>query len=167
MSRTIDTTDIGSLSEDEIRYLAERDQLPKDLSPKDQEMIRKMLQPDEVKLEDRAHTGDANTNGISKEAHEALIARNAELEAELDAERQKNLTKSESIVGDYDGGWTNDLRRDEIEKREMNPSGLKKAGQIAVLKASDEAGGGAIQFTVDEDSDPIDSDGNLIGDGED
>lgn len=158
MSREVTKEDLGSMTSEDILYLAQRGQLtPEDEAEIGEERLRKALQPEAKSLDEQAHTGDANTDGVSKEDFEAAVERARVAEEKLREERGKKKGPEENIVGSYatEDGWNNDKRRGEIEKRGMDPTGLKKDDAIMILQASDEAGGGAVEFSLDENGDAV------------
>lgn len=82
MSKTIDTSDLKSLSKDDIRYLAERGRLPKGID-------NPIKDPNRPALGDVLHTGDANTLAVTTEELEAELERRREAESKQAAENLK------------------------------------------------------------------------------
>ncbi len=149
MSREIDMTNPDAWDEDDILHLAQRGLLP--TAVLDRPEVRKALQATELPLEDRANTGDVNSDGVTKEEHAAVVEALAAAQAENDALRAKNLPKPQSIVGEYGDGWTNDTRRTEMEKRGLDPSGMNKDELIEALQENDREGGAVDDDDSDED----------------
>ena len=118
MSREIDMSDPGSWTEDDIRYLAERDRLPADMRA-DYQFEAAEPPP----IEELANTGDANTAGLTKEEHEARAAALAEDD------------EDEGLEAPYDD-YNNDELRAELARRELEVSG-NKATLIERLEADD------------------------------
>lgn len=85
MSKVIDTSDPTTLSADDIRYLAERGQLPPGVE-------NPIKDPQRMAVGDMVHTGDANTLAVSTEQLEAELARRRKAESE---QAEKNLVKDQ------------------------------------------------------------------------
>lgn len=88
MSKTIDLSDPTNLSEEDVRYLAERGRLPKGIP-------NPLKDPNRPALGDMVHTGDANTLAITTEELEAELARRREVEA---VQAQENLKKDREAL---------------------------------------------------------------------
>jgi hypothetical protein len=126
MSREIDLDDPDSWTDEDVQYLGDRQQLPGEMQQKWDESVLKEGHPglpEETPLEDQAHTGDANTAGISKEEHERRTAALAEEE-------------DEGLSAPYDDYTNNELRA-ELARRELDVSGVKD-DLIARLNEDDE-----------------------------
>jgi hypothetical protein len=146
------------LSDEDLLYLAQRDQLPADVVEElGEEAIHDMMVPPEA--EEPVYTGTVAPAMMSKEDYEDELASQAAREAEEDAARTQMLPKPINIVGDYEENWTNEMRRDELEKRDL-PTDGNKAELIARLQESDRADG-----AVDED-DIMDEDEDELGEEE-
>lgn len=151
MSRTIDTSDLKSLSEDDRRYLAERGQLPAGAEPV-------QLHPDFTPLGVQLNAGTANTLGLTADELQARLDRLAELEAkeaeknretdEKEMERQKAGTsaveaaRSRSEASDSDepeqykseDGWTDERLQEELTNRGLNADGERKVLRARLIK---------------------------------
>lgn len=138
MSKTIDLSNPKSLSGDDIRYLAERGQLPKGVP-------NPITDPNRPALGDVVNTGDANTLAITTEELEAELARRREVESEqaksnlrIDREalrREKAGVSSAQDDEDEDddspkpytyGDKSDDELRAILTERELSTEGTRK-----------------------------------------
>lgn len=152
MSRQIDMSDSGSWSDEDKLYLAQRDLLPTDVvSVEDQ---RKLLDPElsTISWDDRANTGDVNTDNLTKEELVAALEKRGE---EEDFDPRKLFTKEgkagalaeveDSEVDDYESWTKDDLltelgnRNDQREADGEDPLPLSgnKADLVARLREDD------------------------------
>jgi hypothetical protein len=150
MSKTIDKSDLTSLSEEDILYLAQRDQVSEvDLRTLDVdvESVRAALSPDRVPISQMPNTGTAMN--LSPEEFELIMARRQE-QAEKDNEKEvfkpdgvdavrtdgedTFVTLQDEGVAFDDPRWTNDLLRAALADRGLETSG-KKAELIERLEA--------------------------------
>lgn len=151
MSRTIDRNDPSSWSEEDVRYLAERGQLPMDeLSDEERAEVAEMLSPEQRKLHETANTGDVNFDRLTTEQLEQeLIRRKGSLgdldenpnppgrkNPALEEEDDEDDEDGDDEPEDYDEGWTNDDRRAELSRRGLSVAGNKDE-LIARLLRSD------------------------------
>lgn len=131
MSREIETDDLESLSDEDLQYLAQRDNQEAASLLAEREVDTD--QSKEPPIEDQANTGDANTAGLTKEEHEAKVETMA-AEQEVETEEEDS---------DYES-WTNDELRSEIVTRNESHGDAdqlslegKKADLIATLREDD------------------------------
>lgn len=139
MSRTIDTSDPKSLSEEDRRYLAERARLPKGAEPV-------QLHPDFTPLGVQVNTGTANTFGLTADELQERLDRLAELEAkEAEANREtdlEELKRQQAGLPDDDDretykpseGWTDDKLKSELSRRNLSTDGSTKALRARLVK---------------------------------
>lgn len=148
MSKTIDLSDLSALSEEDLIYAHQRNLI-------DDEQLAKAVGEDEFELaesihkqggqptplEEVAHTGDANTAGLTTE----------QLERELERRRAREARETASAAGDEEdeeldySTMSNDELRAEIARRnegrededKLDLTG-RKAELIAVLEEDDE-----------------------------
>lgn len=151
MSRIIDKSDLSTLSDDDLYYLHTRGEIStaelannlgttsKQVASGLKQMLGAKPNPDDV-----AHTGDANTRGLTKEEHEAQVAA---LRGEADEEEGEEGDDEPIVSPPYDAaGVTNDHLRAEIARRnegrdeddQLSLDG-NKASLIETLEADDEA----------------------------
>lgn len=119
MSRQVDMSDPNAWTDDDIRYLGDRSLLPADMQA---EYVPDL--PGDLPLEDRAHTGDANTRGATKEQHEAAVAALAE-------------DDYEHLEPPYEQ-YTNDDLRAELVSRGVEELGGPKHELVARLEENDQ-----------------------------
>jgi hypothetical protein len=163
MSRTIDPEAIasGELSDDEMLYLAQRDQLPAEVKAdfEQQEEIRRRLANISPMLADVPNTGTVNTLGVTIEQLEAMglevledganppknfqsarlgqrpgDLRGAQRKADLD-EAGEDDDDGEEAEADY-GSLTNEQLRVELAARDLSTDG-NKAEMVARLEEDD------------------------------
>lgn len=133
-----------SLNEDERRYLQDRGQLPEGATP-----VRDNL-ADPGNINDTAHTGDANTAGLSVDQLEKMLASAREREKEEGGPRigdAGGIDEDDEETYATDDGWNNDKRRAELARRGLSVDG-DMDDLIARLRQSD-----LDQAEEDEDED--------------
>jgi hypothetical protein len=130
MSREIDTDDLESLSDEELQYLAQRDN--QEASALLAERDIDTDQSKEVPIENQANTGDANTAGLTIEEQEAKVEAMA---AEQEVEEGEDL--------DYESMVNDDLRTEIVRRNEARADDDqlslegRKADLIATLREDD------------------------------
>jgi len=135
LSRTIDPEKIasGDLSEDERRYLQDRGKLPKGVDGVEDNLD----QP--ATVAEMAHTGTANTAGLTIEELEELLEKMKSEQQELP--RIEDDGGIEELEDDEEEDLTyeemnNDMRRAELSNRGLSVTGNKEE-LIARLRRSD------------------------------
>jgi hypothetical protein len=142
MSKVIDTSDLGSLSDEDLQFLAARDN-EEAASILDERGASLNLQKG-TPLDQRANTGDANTAGETIEQLEARLARMKSEQAADAGDAGDDDEDDEGLGPDDYADATNDQLRSEIISRnegrdEADKLSLdgKKADLIATLEADD------------------------------
>jgi len=141
MSKTIDLSDgVGSLSDDDLFYLAQRDNAEALAELESRGLTLAFGGPPSI--DQVPHTGDANTRGETIEELEARLARmKAEQGSESDDDEEDEEDEEEL---DYASMSNDDLRaeiarrnegRDEADQLSLEG---RKADLIATLEADDE-----------------------------
>lgn len=137
MSKRIDTSKPEKLTEDELRYLLQREPLPRsvkrflDANP-DRRPDMNLSRPKPI--EDQVHTGTANSYGLTKEQlDEAVAAFKAQQDRDYEGEGDEEGDDEDEV--DYDS-MTNDELRAELARRELSVEG-KKVDLIARLEEDD------------------------------
>lgn len=151
MSKTIDPERIenGDLSEEEVRYLQDRGQLP---SHVDAVEVTDLGGP---ALDEVLNTGTANTAGLTIEELESLLSQKRASERaevkdnlrqdkksmiDLQTESSGEEAEDEEEVEDYRDGWNNANRQAELARRGLSTEGDKET-LIQRLVESDEEDG--------------------------
>lgn len=129
MSKDINTSDLGSLSDEELQYLAQRDNQEAVALLEERGASVDLSQP--RSLDQIANTGDANTGGETIEQLEARLAR---MRAEQGVSEDDEDDEDEEEM-DYEFMSNDDLRA-ELARRDLSVSG-KKEDLIARLEADD------------------------------
>jgi hypothetical protein len=156
MSREIDLTK-KSFSDDELAYLAQRDQLPAHIAEKlGPEGIAALMPVADERILNLTGTAASDTD-VTQEEYEAVLAMRAEKEAAEDAERASKLPQPVAIVGEYGEGWTNETRRNELEKRGLETEGNKEE-LINRLQQSDRDDGAIDEEDLEDDDAEDDED---------
>jgi hypothetical protein len=156
MSREIDLTK-KSFSDDELAYLAQRDQLPAHIAEKlGPEGIAALMPVADERILNLTGTAASDTD-VTQEEYEAVLAMRAEKEAAGDAERASKLPQPVAIVGEYGEGWTNETRRNELEKRGLETEGNKEE-LINRLQQSDRDDGAIDEEDLEDDDAEDDED---------
>lgn len=137
MSKDIDTSDPKTLSDDDVRYLAERGRLPKGIP-------NPIKDPNRPALGDVLNTGDANTLAVTTEELEAELARRREAEGKQAAEnlkkdraelrREKSGTSAASEDDDEDKPYTYADKSDEELRGILTERGLTTEGTRKTLR---------------------------------
>lgn len=128
MAREIDMSDPDSWDDDDVLYLAQRAELP--LSYMEEGEQRKLLSHDTLLVEDRANTGDANTDNLTIEQLEDLLEKRR---AEAEAVHPPDLFTPEGLAGAQD-----DDEDGELEPLEPPYDQYKKAQLSAELERRNE-----------------------------
>lgn len=136
MARDVDLTDPDSWDDDDIRYLGDRALLKGEDLDRYRELV---AAPEDMPLEERANTGDANTKGVTKEEHERQVAALAQEDEDDDDDEEDD--EDEGLEPPYEEYRNEDLRAEIVRRAELKGETPdldgRKVDLVARLEAMD------------------------------